>query len=214
MAISVTEILGTDSLAGSRIVINDNFNIIVAEINDIEVYFNPTAGTISNLANLTTAGLKVGLTSTKLEITNSVFNIISDVIQSGSLDLRGNFYLNNVDPDILDETFLSPSLAKNIGSSTAVPTYAIERVSNSGSSPVVLTLFDGEIGQTLEFFYSDTSSGDVHITADASTDLLIPTGNTYINLNSYGHSVSLRCIPDASGNPVWAINGGNSYTFG
>jgi len=214
MAIQVTEILGTDSLAGSRIVINDNFNIIVAEINDMEIYFNPTAGTISNLTNLTTNGLKVGLSSTKLEITNSAFNITSNVILSGKIDLRGNFLLNNVDPDVLDETFLAPSLAKNIGSTTVPPTYSIERVSNSGSSPVVLTLFDGEIGQALEFFYSDTSTGPVHIIADTSTDLLIPTGNTYIILNAYGESVSLRCIPDASGNPVWAVNGGNAYTFG
>jgi len=54
MAISVTEILGTDSLSGSRLVLNDNFNILTSEINAMEVYFNPTAGTITNLNDVKT----------------------------------------------------------------------------------------------------------------------------------------------------------------
>ena len=61
MAISVTEILGTDSLSGSRLVLNDNFNILTSEINAMEVYFNPTAGTITNLNDLKTESLRVGL---------------------------------------------------------------------------------------------------------------------------------------------------------
>ena len=59
MAISVTEILGTDSLSGSRLVINDNFNVLASEINAMETYFAPTAGTITNLNNLATEALRV-----------------------------------------------------------------------------------------------------------------------------------------------------------
>jgi hypothetical protein len=52
--ISVTEILGTDSLSGSRIVINDNFNIIASEINAMENFFNPNVGSLNGLSDVRT----------------------------------------------------------------------------------------------------------------------------------------------------------------
>ena len=85
MAISVTEILGTDSLSGSRLVINDNFNILASEINAIEVYFNPTAGTITNLNDVKTESLRVGLSTVLLDINANTFNILTRVNMSGTL---------------------------------------------------------------------------------------------------------------------------------
>ena len=73
MAISVTEILGTDSLSGSRLVLNDNFNILTSEINAMEVYFNPTAGTLTNLNDVKTESLRVGLSTILLDINSSTF---------------------------------------------------------------------------------------------------------------------------------------------
>jgi len=74
MAISVTEILGTDSLSGSRLVINDNFNVLASEINAMEVYFAPAAGTLTNLNNLSSEALRVGLSTILLDINASTFN--------------------------------------------------------------------------------------------------------------------------------------------
>ena len=54
MAITVTNILGTDSLTASRPIINDNFNILKDEINAIEAYIDPDAGTIDGLVSLQT----------------------------------------------------------------------------------------------------------------------------------------------------------------
>jgi len=112
MAISVTEILGTDSLSGSRIVINDNFNILASEINAIENYFNPTAGTITNLNDVRTEALRVGLSTVLLDINASTFDILVDVdIENGDLSLNGgNLIRNNIDPQVINDTFAGPSL--------------------------------------------------------------------------------------------------------
>ncbi len=54
MAVTLTEILGTHSISGSRIVINDNFTILRDEINAIEVYLDPDAGTLDGLNSIQT----------------------------------------------------------------------------------------------------------------------------------------------------------------
>ena len=129
MAISVTEILGTDSLSGSRLVINDNFNILASEINSMENYFSPSAGTITNLNNLQTNALRVGLSTVRLDINASTFDIIADVaVEGGNISLNGGGLLrNSIDPQTLDEIFSAPTLVTQVGTSTAVPPYTIER---------------------------------------------------------------------------------------
>lgn len=213
MAISVTEILGTDSLAGSRIVINDNFNILAEEINLMEVYFNPTAGTLAGLNSTTTNTLKVGLSTVKLEITSSAFNIISDVSLIGNLNLEGNLLRNNIDPDIYSDTTLAPSYTANIGSTTAAPEYFLYKVHNSLSSAVTLSLFAGEIGQEIIFQYDNSNTGDVNIIEGTGSAFSLEGNASTITLNGLGQTVHLFSTTDSSGNPLWIIIGGAGYTL-
>ena len=94
MAISVTEILGTDSLSGSRLVINDNFNVLASEINSMEVYISPSAGTITNLNNLSSEALRVGLSTILLDINASTFDILTNVKMTGNLNMTGAGFVN------------------------------------------------------------------------------------------------------------------------
>lgn len=213
MAISVTEILGTDSLAGSRIVINDNFNILADEINLIEVYFNPTAGSITGLASLTTNTIKVGLSTTKLEITSSAFNIISDVNLIGNLNLEGNLLRNNIDPDIYSDTTLAPSYTANIGSTTAAPEFLLYKVHNSLSSAVTLSLFAGEIGQEIIFQYDNSNTGDINVIEGTGAAFSLEGNASTITLNGLGQTVHLFSTTDSAGNPLWIIIGGAGYTL-
>lgn len=212
MSISVTEILGTDSLAGSRLVINDNFNVLADAVNDVLVYLNTAAGTFTNLTSITTNGLTVGLSSPKLQITSSVFNIIANPSVQGNMDLQGNLYRNNVDSMLINEITV-PSLTKNIGNANAVPTYTIERVSNNGTSPITLTMFDGEIGQEIVFCYYDSTSGAVDIIADVSTALILTGTWSKVVLDGIGQTAHFLCVPDSSNNPVWYLIGGLGYTL-
>jgi hypothetical protein len=212
MAISVTEILGTDSLSGSRIVINDNFNILANEINSMETYFSPSAGTITNLNNISTEALRVGLSTVRLDINASTFDIIANVnIEGGDINLNGGgLTRNNVDPQTLDEVFAASSTI-SVGTSTALPPYTIERVANSGSTPVNIELWDGKIGQEIFFVYSGAAGGEVEITSPG-LNFVLPGSGTTISMNGIGQSVHLLCVDDGTGNGDWYIIGGTGYT--
>lgn len=217
MAISVTEILGTDSLSGSRLVLNDNFNILTSEINAMEVYFNPTAGTLNNLQNVQTEALRVGLSTVLLDINASTFDVLTNVNMTGNLNLNGGgLFRNDVDPQTLNDGFAtgSPGVI-TVGTSTAIPPYTVERVGNSTAVPITIQLNDGAIGQEIFFVYSEAQTGVVNIQG-ASTPLVLPgtaPSNTKIELDALGETAHLLCVDDGTGNGVWFLVGGTGYTI-
>jgi hypothetical protein len=212
MSISVTEILGTDSLSGSRLVINDNFNILASEINAMEIYFNPTAGTITNLNDVKTESLRVGLSTVLLDINASTFNILTRVNMSGNLNLNGGgLFRNDVNPQTLDNTFAGPSMTITVGTSTALPPYTIERIGNSLPGTLTVQLNDGGIGQEIFFVYSESTTGPVEIRG--AINPIILDGGTGIRLNGKGQSVHLLCIDDGTGNGDWYVVGGKGYAI-
>ena len=211
MAISVTEILGTDSLSGSRLVLNDNFNILTSEINAMEVYINPTAGTITNLNDLKTESLRVGLSTVLLDINASTFDILTNVEMSGNLSLNnGGLFRNDIDPQTLDDIFATAGVI-TVGTSTAIPPYTVERVGNSTATPVTIQLNDGSIGQEIFFVYSEAQTGVISISG-AVTPLVLP-GGTSIELNAQGQTAHLLCVNDGLGNGVWFLVGGTGYSI-
>jgi hypothetical protein len=210
MAISVTEILGTDSLSGSRLVINDNFSILASEINAIENYFNPTAGTITNLNDVRTEALRVGLNTVLLDINAATFDILTNVdINNGDLSLNGGGLVrNDIDPQVLNDTNVGPTFS--VGNSGAVPPYTIERV-GANVNPLTLELFDGAIGQEIFFVYSDATANTVTITAGSNTDLILDGGTT-VELSGPGQTAHFMCIDNGTGNGDWYLVGGLGYT--
>ena len=217
MAISVTEILGTDSLSGSRLVLNDNFNILTSEINAMEVYFNPTAGTLTNLNDVKTESLRVGLSTVLLDINSSTFDVLTNVNMTGNLNLNGGgLFRNDVDPQTLNDGFAtgSPGVI-TVGTRTAIPPYSVERVGNSTATAITIQLNDGAIGQEIFFVYSEAQTGVVNIKG-AVTPLVLPgtsPANTTIGLDQIGETAHLLCVDDGTGNGVWFLVGGTGYTI-
>ena len=216
MAISVTEILGTDSLSGSRLVINDNFNILASEINAIEVYFNPTAGTITNINDIKTQSLRVGLSTVLLDVNSNNFNISTRVNLNNNLNLNGGgLFRNNIDPQTLNDVFAGPSMTISVGTSTAIPPYTIERVGNSSTSVLNIELNDGVIGQEIFFVYSENTTGLVTISG-AANPIILPSGTgfgTGVSLSAKGETVHLLCVDDGTGNGDWYVIGGQGYVI-
>lgn len=215
MSITVTTINGTDSLSGSRIVINDNFNILASEINAIEVFVDPDAGVINNLNDLKTESLRVGLNTVLLDINSSTFDILTDVKFNGNILLNGgNLVRNNTDPQILDDAFAGPSLNIQIGTSTAVPTYTIERVGNSSTGSLTIQVHDGLIGQELIFVYSEATGGTVDIKG-AINSFILPNSSTNptVSLDAQGQTAHFLAVDDGTGNPNWYLVGGVGYTI-
>jgi hypothetical protein len=136
---------------------------------------------------------------------------------SGNLNLNGaGLFRNDVDPQTLNDTFSGPSLTIQVGTSTAIPPYTIERVGNSNTgSPLNILLNDGSIGQEVIFTYSDSTTGLVYIKG-AVNPLILPGATTpapTIALNAKGESVHLLCIDDGTGNGEWYVIGGTGYTI-
>ena len=212
MAISVTEILGTDSLSGSRLVINDNFNVLASEINAMEVYFAPTAGTITNLNNLSTEALRVGLSTILLDINASTFDILTNVKMTGNLTMTGGgVFRNDTNPSTLNDT-LAGGVAIEVGTTTAIPPYTINRCGNTDITTALdITLYSGVIGQEI-FFICTEGSGDVIISGYLGN--MVTTGTLdKITLNAVGESVHLLAIDNGSNIPVWFIVGGTGYAI-
>ena len=212
MAISVTEILGTDSLSGSRLVINDNFNVLASEINSMEVYFSPSAGTITNLNNLSSEALRVGLSTILLDINASTFDILTNVKMTGNLNMTGaGIFRNDTNIQTLNDVFAGGSPIP-VGTSTAIPAYTMNRVGNSTASPIAITLNSGSIGQEIFFIYTE-GTGDVVISGVAN-NLVLPGGVTNsLTLDTIGKSVHLLAIDNGSGVAVWFLVGGTGYVI-
>jgi hypothetical protein len=212
MAIAITEILGTDSLSGSRLVINDNFNILASEINAIEVYFNPTAGIINNLNNLTTQSLRVGINAPLLDVNANTFNILTSINVSGNISLNGaGLIRNNVNPQTLDDILANPLSTIEVGTGLTPPPYTIERVGNSLTPPLVIQLHDGVVGQEIFFIYTKATTGLVNIVG--AINQIIVDGGTTVQLDQQGDTVHLLCVDDGTGNGDWYVIGGNGYTI-
>lgn len=216
MAISVTEILGTDSLSGSRLVINDNFNVLASEINAMEVYFAPSAGTITNLNNVSTEALRVGLSTILLDINASTFDILTNVKMTGNLNMTGGgVFRNDTNPTTLNDTAAGASMTINVGTSTAIPPYTINRVGNTDiTTDLDIILNSGSIGQEIFFVYTEGSGSVVIQGVTASNNVVLPgSGTSRCTLNGAGESVHLLAIDNGSGVPVWYIVGGTGYVI-
>ena len=213
MAISVTEILGTDSLSGSRLVINDNFNVLASEINAMEVYFAPAAGTLTNLNNLSSEALRVGLSTILLDINASTFDILTNVKMTGNLNMSGGgVFRNDTNPTPLNDTTAGATMTIEVGSSTAIPPYTINRCGNTDiTSDLDILLNNGSIGQEI-FFICTEGSGNV-VLQGVSGNLVTTGTNNTITLDALGESVHLLAIDNGSGIPVWFIVGGEGYTL-
>ena len=213
MAISVTEILGTDSLSGSRLVLNDNFNVLASEINAMEVYFSPSAATITGLTSLTTEALRVGISTILLDINASTFDISANVrILSSTLAVSGNIIRNNQDPTMLENPAAMPATIA-IGTSTAVPAFTTYVCKNSDvGNELTLTLNSGVIGQELFLVYGGATTGTVKLIGLGGNFVFPGTGSTYLTMAQLGQSVHLLAIDNGSAVPVWYVVGGTGYT--
>jgi hypothetical protein len=213
MAISVTEILGTDSLSGSRLVLNDNFNVLASEINAMEVYFSPSAATITGLTSLTTEALRVGISTILLDINASTFDISANVrILSSTLAVSGNIIRNNQDPTVLENPAAMPATIA-IGTSTAVPAFTTYVCKNSdGANTLTLTLNSGVIGQELFLVYGGANTGVVKLIGIGGNFVFPGTSSTYLTMAQLGQSVHLLAIDNGSAVPVWYVVGGTGYT--
>lgn len=195
MGITLTKILGTDSISGSRLTINDNFQILKEEINAIETYIDPDAGTIDGLNSITTDELKVGPVSNySLEITHLGFNINTDLNLTKNLHLNG--IVSNSSFAIIDEgTNLSPHTVDLING------FANYSIIHTSTGDYVIELDEGYPGQEVNFFVEQKGGGDIIIKP--------ATGETFIVddiiMKELGSTLTLKCVLNSNNDLVWYV---------
>ena len=213
MAITVTTILGTDSLTASRPIINDNFNILKDEINSLESYIDPDAGTIDGLSSLQTTELYVGpITGYYMEINGSTFNINTPAVftsTTSSITFNGRIAHNSF------------SVLNSALPATAGPGYTLDPATGRGNYSVIhtttgsytISVNDGLPGQELTFFCENLSGGSIDIIQGSSSNFTLAGSLSTISLNDIGSTVTLRFMTDSSGNESWYIVGSYDVTL-
>jgi len=207
MAITVTEILGTDSISASRLVINDNFNVLKDEINSIETYLDPDAGTIDGLNDLGTAAIKVGPTGAPyLEINATTFDINTDVVLDGLLTITGKFAINNA-------VALTASATLSLDAASAGDTYVI-----TGAATAIAILMDeANPGQEVTFVCAQAGAGAIGIKANIGVEYNFGSNTGLaadeVVLNDVGSTVKFKYIEESTGVYVWYIIGGNDFSI-
>ena len=96
-----------------------------------------------------------------------------------------------------------------------MPSFTIEKVGNSASAPLTISLFEGSIGQEIFFVYSEAQTGAVAIVGGGSNPLVLPGAGATptVTLNAKGETAHFLCIDDGTGNGDWFIVGGDGYAI-
>jgi hypothetical protein len=213
MAITVTTILGTDSLTASRPIINDNFNILKDEINAIEAYIDPDAGTIDGLVSLQTGELRVGpVSSYYMEISSSVFNINNDItFTSPTAVMTVNGLIAHDSFAVLDSNITGSSVT--VDPTTGNRNYTIK---NTSATAYTISVGDGYFGQEVTFS-CEQIVGSIDIQAAGTSQFVFGTSTAYTNqvvsLNEAGSNITLRYMQDSSGNGSWYAVAYHNVTF-
>lgn len=209
MAVTLTEILGTDSISGSRIVINDNFSILRDEINAIEVYLDPDAGTLDGLNSIQSLELKVGPVGTYLlDITSTAFNV------NTSVNFTQASSLININGLIAQNSFALLDEAAFPGSTIVDPLvgYGTYSIKHASTSDFIIEVKEANPGQEITFSAEQKGGGNVIIKAAVDALFVIDSTNNKISLNDVGSTVTLRFIIDSSNNGAFYVVGGHNYT--
>ena len=85
---SITTLLATDSLASSRIVLNDNFNALNDELTDVTNLLDPTTQTLSIVGGIQASGMTLANGGSNLFVVNN-----TDVIASVDFTAEGAIIL-------------------------------------------------------------------------------------------------------------------------
>lgn len=158
MAIEITEILGSDSIAQSRIVLNQNFNILKNSINSISDYVNIADRTITGIQKLTVKKGETNITETLID-TNGSGSF------GGNISVTGNITVNS----------LLTSNGVNVSGGNISLNSSTSKIINKGNLEL-----DGELVLTDFNSSSIDASNELTFIPSQSVNNLIYSGNTAI----------------------------------
>lgn len=188
---NITEILGTDSLSGSRTTINSNFTVINDEIADITALIDPVTSTITGIDSIS---------AQQLTLSSVVGNLTTQLLQVDS-----SAAVFGVSSTFSQNVEFSRMVQKNgyIGSITA-PSQAASPDLSGGNALITdqasITLGSGGDGQEVTIICK----------ASGGTNILGTLSVASLTLDGINSSVTLKYF---SGDGTWYIIGSHEITF-
>ena len=104
--INLTTILGTDSLAGSRITINENFSLLADTLNGISNYIvvGQSTATIKSIAEIETNSIKIANSGNIAEFKSSGITFDKPFEIKSNVQINSKLILSTYDLILTDET--------------------------------------------------------------------------------------------------------------
>ena len=169
---SITTILGTDSLASSRIVLNDNFAAINDQVEDLATLLNDSTQTLTLTGNVNAAGLSLASGGSNLLVVNS-----SDVTASVPVTLEDSLVLEGGLRHSVDAVSVMPA-----ANAYTKSTYVLDGSVLTGANVVA----DGDNGQTVTFIADGAITLDTTNIAGATSLAIADNGS--VTLRYYDNS--------------------------
>lgn len=172
---NITQILGTDSLSSSRIVINGNFDSVKTELANIAALLNTQSESLTLGGSLSASSLSIAAGGSNLLIVNST-NIISSVEHAFESGVR------------FEGRVQSSVYGDDVNPATVLPTAGNWEHETYFVATGTYSLTNALQGQNVTLI---TAGGDLTLTAaeisGQTTDLVVPVG-TAVSLRFLGAS--------------------------
>jgi len=171
---NIREILGTNSISASRPIINQNFNLINDEVEDIMDLLDPTTGVIQNISSATVAALSViDNTESIAEFNTSGINLNVDVEIDASITMAGKIIKSGSEGNPNMQTGTSAPSSLEDSTYFVADTFSLPAVED-GQEVTIINIVGNEV--------------------DVTNQPTAALGVTSIQLNNRYSTVTLRCF--------------------
>ena len=193
---NITEILGTDSLSGSRPTINSNFTALNNEIADITALIDPVTSTITGIDSIS---------AQQLTLSTIVNNVNTAILQVDSTTATFSVAASFGQSANLTKAVIKSGKQGAPGSGNGSPqgTPDFSSISTFFANAATIQLPTGVDGQ--EVLVMSTNASGVTVTSGAGT-----LGATSLVLDNVNSSVTLRYF---SGTNTWYIVASHDITW-
>lgn len=184
--LNLTTILGTDSLAGSRITINENFSLLADTLNSISNYIvvGQSTASIKSLSEIETNSIKIANSGNIAEFKSS------GIIFDKPVEIKSNIQINSRLILSTSNLNLSDVVSEYTLSTIDKSLYSIDGPADAPADAIDFILGEGVAGQTITII---KSSGAVDIVVKHNAIALA-------TLTSIGSNVSLIYVDS-----VWYV---------
>ena len=204
MAVSITTLQATDSLASSRLTLNSNFSVLKAGVDAVQLLLDPTTSILSGVKSATINDAAVSLSTTIFQVGKGS-SLLGNVIM-GSTGASTSVLINGNGGVVIDKSSLGINIGNlTVSSSTSVSSFGGSlSVTNENRLPGIAVAFSAIIGLTSASAVAVADKKYIVLRNDSITAGMTASLNSGTN----GQTLKILHVLGASGVPVY-VNASN-----